>query len=106
LERTNPPANEEDDKIIRITNNEYDEDPFFTISDVKEGKISVHIRNDNHTSILKLTTFYGGSLKEETLSVNEVTDFNFSFEKTGVYWLKIIQDGRIISKLIRVDEAN
>ena len=107
IEKTLPQTKENDDKIIHITSleKEGEESVFYSIE--SEGRyLKVKVANLKEECDIRITTFYGGVLRELSLSTDSRGVLNYSFDKAGVYWLKLIQKGRIVSKMIRVDAVN
>lgn len=103
-EKTLPPVKPNDDKIIHITNLERTSRiPVFESIEVNGNTIRVK-SNAKSEGKMRLTTFYGGVLKEVNVPIKNSVDLLYTFDEPNVYWLKFIQEGRIVTKMIRVEK--
>ncbi len=102
-ETTSPPIKPLDDKIIHITNlNKSNGKPVFQDISVDGNKLNVNVIGTDMEGSVQMTMFYGGVLKETMVPINSMTEFTYVFDEPNVYWLKFVQEGRIVTKMIHV----
>jgi len=103
-EKTLPPVKEHDDKIIHVTNLEVvSKNTMFIGLDIEGHTLIARVASKEKPAIIRLTTFYGGTIIEKNIQPNSIESLEHVFYKKGVYWLKYIEDKRIVTKLVRVE---
>lgn len=96
-----PVTRQNDDKIIQISH--LDETAISAFDFKVEGNtLAVSYHNDITPADIRITTFYGGDIVTEHLSTYEEKTLTHTFEKAGVYWLKVMKEGRVLTRLIQV----
>jgi glucose/arabinose dehydrogenase len=114
LEVSNPPKRRDDDKIIEISNVDYNYDnrtssakfpkkPFVKIwVNEKDGQLQLKFREADVALELQLTTYYGGELYSDSFDTTKKTyAIGFFPETSGTYFLKMtLENGdRLIRRM-------
>ncbi|KXJ04904.1 Soluble aldose sugar dehydrogenase YliI, partial [Exaiptasia diaphana] len=102
LERTNPPAKPNDDKIIHVTQHGLTEKKIFSRIKTNDGTIEVTLPSNSVSTKAVITTFYGAELAVVETQTNKKVQLSYTFTASGNYWLKFQQEGRIVTKRIHV----
>lgn len=102
LERTNPPAKPNDDKIIHVTQHGMTGKKLFSKIRTNGSEIEVTIPSSDQSTRAIITTFYGAELAGVEAQINKKVKLSYAFTASGIYWLKFLQNGRVVTKRIHV----
>lgn len=106
LERTNPPAKPNDDKIIHVTQHGLTGKKLFNKIKTNGSAIEVIINSNDQFTKATITTFYGAELATVETQPNKKVALSYTFTASGNYWLKFQQEGRLVTKRIYVKAAH